>query len=110
MDHQNYIQILKREFQHRREMNHTYSMRLFAQDLEIDYSHLSYILNGHRGLSRRKAEVVARKLTHLNFTQRQEFLLIVSSVSARSRFARNLARMGLKSRRSGLQKRFIQIE
>lgn len=110
MDRQHYIQILKKEFLQRRQTNHTYSMRTFAKDLDLNYSHLSYILNGDRGLSRKKAEVVARKLSHLNFSQRQEFLLLVSSVSARSRFARNLARMGLKNIKSGLQKRFNLIK
>lgn len=106
MDRQSYIQILKQEFQQRRGSNHTYSLRDFAKDINLNYSHLSYVLNAQRGLSRKKAELVARKLNHLNFAQRQEFLLIVSSVSARSRFARNLSRMGLKNNKSGLQKRF----
>ncbi len=106
MDRQKYIQILKQEFQHRRKLNYTYSLREFAKDINLNYSHLSYILSDLRGLSRRKAEFVASKLSHLNIQQRQEFLLKVSSVSARSRFARNLAKMGLKNNASGLQKRF----
>lgn len=105
-----YIQILKREFLHRRQSHHTYSLRQFANELNLDFSHLGYILRDQRGLSRRKAEFVARKLNHLNFAQRQEFLLLVSSASARSRFARNLARMGLKNKESGLQKRFNSIK
>lgn len=109
MDRQKYIQILKQEFQHRRGSNHVYSLRDFAKDINLNYSHLSYVLNAQRGLSRKKAEFVARKLSHLNFAQRQEFLLIVSSISARSRFARNLARMGLRNNASGLQKRFNLI-
>lgn len=109
MDRQSYIQILKQEFQYRRGSNHAYSLREFAKDINLNYSHLSYILSDQRGLSRRKAEFVARKLTHLNIKQRQEFLLKVSSASARSRFARNLARMGLKNNASGLQKRFNLI-
>lgn len=105
-----YIEILKQEFLQRRQKNYTYSMRQFAAELNLDFSHLGYILRDQRGLSRRKAEVVARKLTHLNIQQRQEFLLIVSSVSARSRFARNLAKMGLKNNKSGLQKKFNLIK
>lgn len=110
MDRQSYIQIIKREFQHRRYINHTYSMRAFAAELNLNYSHLSYVLNDQRGLSRRKAEIIATKLTHLNISQRREFLLLVSANSARSRFARNLSKMGLKNIESGLQKRFNSIK
>lgn len=109
MDRQSYIKILKQEFLSRRAADYSYSMRNFAKDLNLNHVHLSYILNDQRGLSRKKAELVARKLTHLNIQQRQEFLLTVSSVSARSRFARNLAKMGLKNNASGLQKRFNLI-
>jgi len=110
MDRQKYIEILKQELLHRRQLHYTYSLRQFAAELNLDFSHLGYILRDQRGLSRKKAEFVARKLSHLNFSQRQEFLLIVTSISARSRFARNLAKMGLKNKKSELQKRFNSMK
>ncbi|WP_409479949.1 hypothetical protein [Pseudobdellovibrio sp. HCB154] len=96
-----YIEILKAEFVHRRSKNIFYSLRNFAKDLELNPMHLSNILNNKRGLSRRKAEIVAGKLRHLNFSERRRFLLLVSATSARSRFERNLAKMGLKNQQVG---------
>lgn len=110
MEREDYIRILKQEFLVRRGKDHTYSMRDFAKDLQLTHSHLSYILNDQRGLSRRKAEVASRKLSHLNFSQRQEFLLIVSAVSSRSQFRRNMAKMGLKNKKSELEQRFNSMK
>lgn len=100
MTRSEYIKILNIEFAHRKKVDIFYSLRKFAFDLEIDFSHLGYVLRNERGLSRRKAEMVALKLTHLNYQQRKEFLLLVSACSARSRFERNLARMGLKNKKN----------
>ena len=97
MNRTKYIEILKTEFLHRRSKNIFYSLRSFAKDLELDPMHLSNILNNKRGLSRRKAEFIARRLLHLKFVERRRFLLLVSATSARSCFERNLAKMGLKN-------------
>ena len=101
-----YTEILKEEFIQRRTKDIFYSLRSFAKDLELNPIHLSNILANKRGLSRRRAEVVSRQLRHLNFEERRKFLLLVSAASARSSFARNLAKMGLKNAQSGLQHRF----
>lgn len=91
-----YIEFLKNEFSYRRAKDTFYSLRNFAIDLELEPGHLSRILRNQRGLSRKKAELIARKLTHLNYSERKRFLRLVSATSGRSKFERNLAKMGLK--------------
>lgn len=98
-----YIEILKEEFVQRRLKNTFYSLRSFAKDLELDPMHLSNILSNKRGLSRRKAEFVSRNLFHLRYSERRRFLLLVSAASGRSRFERNLAKMGLKNQQALLK-------
>lgn len=97
MDRSKYIKILQKEFSTRREANIYYSLRQFALDLEVDFSHLGYVLRNERGFSRRKAELISRKLTHLNFSERKSFIRLVSAASGKSRFEKNLAKMGLKN-------------
>ncbi len=97
MNRSEYIKILHREFLTRKTKDIHYSLRQFALDLEVDFSHLGYVLRNERGFSRRKAELISKKLTHLNFTERKKFVRLVSATSARSKFERNLAKMGLKN-------------
>lgn len=97
MDRSEYIKILHKEFLTRKEQDIYYSLRQFARDLEVDFSHLGYVLRNERGFSRRKAELISRKLTHLNYPDRKNFIRLVSAASARSRFEKNLAKMGLKN-------------
>ncbi len=108
MDRLLYINILKEEFHLRRKTNSFYSLRSFAADLKLDPIHLSRIFRNKKGLSRKKAETISRKL-RLTYEERCRFNLLVSASSARSKLARNLARMGLKNNASGLQKRFNLI-
>jgi len=93
-----YISVLKKEFQNRKKENKFYSLRAFAKLLQLDPIHLSRIFKNQKGLSRNKAEIASRKLSHLDFSQRQEFILTVTSISAHSQLARNLAKMGLRNR------------
>ncbi len=58
--------------------------------------HLSYVLRGQRGLSRKKAEVIS-KVLRLSYGDRKKFLQIVSALSARSIRERNLAQLGLRN-------------
>lgn len=95
-DRLKYISILQNEFKLRRQTNLFYSLRDFATDLMLDPIHLSRILRNKKGLSRKKAEVIARKL-NLPFSERKKFLMLVSAASARSEFERNLAKYGLKN-------------
>ena len=97
MDRSQYIKILQQEFLKRKEQDIYYSLRQFALDLEVDFSHLGYVLRNERGFSRKKAEVISRKLTHLNYRDRKKFVRLVSAASGRSRFEKKLAKMGLKN-------------
>ena len=64
-----YIKILTEKFKQRRALNLYYSLRNFARDLNLDHKHLSRILKNQKGLSRKKAEIISRKL-NLPFNER----------------------------------------
>lgn len=68
MNRSAYIEILKTEFSYRRTKNIFYSLRDFAKDLELNSMHLSNIMNNKRGLSRQKAEDIARKF-HIGYAE-----------------------------------------
>lgn len=91
-----YVSLLKKYFELRKKRNSRYSLRKYAKDLELTPMHLSYILRGQRGLSREKAEVIARVL-RLSYKDRKTFLQIVSALSARAFRERNLAQLGLRN-------------
>lgn len=99
-----FIIVLKNEFYYRRTKDINYSLRRFASDLGLNPMHLCNILRNNRGLSRKKAELISLKL-NISHDERRRFHLLVSAASARSKLARNLARMGLKNKTSGLQQR-----
>lgn len=92
----NYISILKTAFELRQKRNPRYSLRKYAKDLQLTPMHLSYILRGQRGLSRKKAESIAQFL-RLSYSDRITFLRIVSALSARAFKERNLAQLGLRN-------------
>lgn len=91
-----FVKILLEELSFRKQMNFHYSIRQYARDLDLNPMHLSNILRGNRGLSKRKAEVVARTL-HKNYKERIRFLRLVTASCARSKLARNMAKLGLKN-------------
>lgn len=90
-----YVSLLEKYFELRKRRNPRYSLRKYAKDLELTPMHLSYILRGQRGLSRKKAEVIA-KVLRLSYADRKKFLQIVSALSARAYRERNLAQLGLR--------------
>lgn len=96
MNRATYVEILKNEFIKRRSKNVFYSLRNFAKDIDLDPMHLSNILHNKRGLSRAKAEDIAPKL-QIGYAERRKFILLVTAVSSRSKFKKNLARMGLRN-------------
>lgn len=91
-----YVVILKRGYELRKARNPRYSHRKYAKDLELTPMHLSYILRGQRGLSRKKAEVIS-KVLRLSYADRKKFIWIVSALSARAFRERNLAQLGLRN-------------
>lgn len=90
-----YVSLLEKYFELRKRRNPRYSLRKYAKDLELTPMHLSHILRGQRGLSRKKAEVIA-KVLRLSYADRKKFLQIVSALSARAYRERNLAQLGLR--------------
>lgn len=91
-----YISLLKQYFELRKKRNPRYSLRRYAKDLELTPMHLSYILRGQRGLSRKKAEAIT-KVLRLSHSDRKKFLQLVSALSARAFRERNLAQLGLRN-------------
>lgn len=91
-----YLQVLEKYFELRKKRNPRYSRRKYAQDLGLTAMHLNYIMRGKRGLSREKAESVASVLK-LSSRDRKIFLQVVSALSGRSVFERNLAQLALRT-------------
>lgn len=90
------IEVLLNEFKFRRNSVLHYSIRSFARDMGMNHVHLNQVLLNQRGLSRKKAEIIAREF-NLNYAGRLQFYRLVSASCARSVLARNLAFMGLKN-------------
>ena len=63
--YQSYQDILKAELEKRQRANARYSLRAFARDLGVSPSNLSEILQRKAGLSRIKAQEIAKKLNLL---------------------------------------------
>ena len=79
-----YADILKTELQLRQRANPSYSLRSFASKLEMSPSRLSEILNKKKGLSVTASKDICKKLK-LNDKEKNYFLLLVASRSARSK-------------------------
>ena len=95
----NYREILKREFLHRRSKQTNYSLRKYADDLGLKPNHLSYILRDKRGLSKSKSIRVCGGLK-LPHNRARKFLFLVSAESGRSLAEKNLAKQWLKHNKS----------
>jgi uncharacterized protein (TIGR02147 family) len=88
MQYTSYHDLLNDEFQKRKNMNASYSLRAFARDLSLPAPRLSQILNKKQGLSVDTAEVVAKKLK-LNDNKAKWFCHSVGALHARSVKERN---------------------
>lgn len=71
--------------------NPHYSLRAFARDLAISPASVSLIINRKKGLSRKKAAEVSRRLS-LDTQEQELFQALVSLESARDEVDRNIAR------------------
>lgn len=58
-----HIEVLKQTLDDRQQRNKQYSLRAFAQDLDLDHSYLSKVLNKKKFLSLSHAKVVADRLS-----------------------------------------------
>ena len=76
MPAQSFRDILNEEFQRRVGVNHRYSLRAFARDVDVSPAFLSQIIGGKRRLSEDRAEQIADKLS-LNRKRRESFLKFV---------------------------------
>ncbi len=92
---ENYRNRLKDEFNERCHRNRRYSLRAFARDIDLLPSRLSDIFQGKQGLS---AEMAQKICTHLNWSEKEKRLFIVSveSQHARSQIRRTAALAELK--------------
>jgi uncharacterized protein (TIGR02147 family) len=85
-----YRDILLIELNKRKANRPLYSLRSFAKKLQIPAPALSEILNGKRGLSRSRAETIAKSL-EMNLLEKEYFVALVESTHARSKKLRDLA-------------------
>ncbi len=80
---QNYREILQSEFEERRSLNPSFSLRAFAKKLALPSSTFSDVINGKQGLSRARANQIAQKLD-LSKIEKAYFLNLVEKESSRS--------------------------
>ena len=90
-----YREILKNEFEKRQSHNSAYSMRAFANFLEIAPSRLSEVFKRKQGLSSQKAKKIAQKL-NLNNMETDFFCTLVESEHSRSKIGKEAAKEKLK--------------
>jgi len=73
------IELLKNEFQLRRNRNPQYSLRAFAKSLKIHSSTLSVILSGKRKISPKQADKILRELNVDQIQKKQILLSIINT-------------------------------
>jgi uncharacterized protein (TIGR02147 family) len=99
MDHSivksDFRSILRHELENRAQHNPNYSLRAFARDLKLSPSRLSEIFSGKQGLSPNAAQKIADCLGYSG-EERERFCNLVTSVHARSRKDREVAKVRLK--------------
>ena len=82
MNYNTYHDLLNEEFEKRKDLNSSYSLRAFARDLGISAPRLSQVLNQKHGLSLDAATKIAEKLK-LDSESKQWFCDSVGSIHAR---------------------------
>lgn len=90
-----YRELLKRELETRCARNSGYSLRAFARDLGISAASLSLVMGGKQGLSRPRAEKIAKRLG-MESRERDFFADLVESQHARSARQRSFASVRLR--------------
>lgn len=86
----NVRQVLKQEFEKRREKNTRYSLRSFARDLSLTSSQLSKVFNGLAGLSQESAAKIAKTLQYNN-EETSHFINLVNREYSRSKLGKHSA-------------------
>jgi uncharacterized protein (TIGR02147 family) len=88
MNHGTYHDLLREEFDRRRQVNSAYSLRAFARDLGISAPRLSQVLSRKQGLSIEAARALSKKL-RISESERDWFCDSVGALHARSRSQRS---------------------
>ena len=83
MQYTHYQDLLIEEFEKRKEINSSYSLRAYARDLDLSAPRLSQILNKKQGLSVNAAEAIAQKLK-LTEGKKKWFCYSAGALHARS--------------------------
>lgn len=86
----NYREILKNEFEKRKQRNPLYSLRAFARLIDLSSPRLSDILNKKKGLSKEKALQIAKRLDLVG-KESEYFVLLVESEHQRKKKLREEA-------------------
>lgn len=94
-DQDDYREILKLELIKRQKNNPRYSLRAFGRDIELAPSKLSEIMSGKQGMSQASGKTVAEKL-RFNGEETEYFLLLIEYKHARSKAAKDLAKIKLR--------------
>jgi AraC-like DNA-binding protein len=90
-----YREIIRAQFQQRRERDPFYSLRTFSKDLNLTVQHVSRIFKGQKGLSKLKAFEVGRRLG-LPHKESRLFQALVASQSGRGLLERAIGHMYLR--------------
>ena len=91
----NYREILKSSLEERCLINPKYSLRAFANDLEVPVSNLSGVIKGNKGLSRGTAVKISTRLG-FNKSEAARFVNLVMASDGRSKKIRQNAEKSLK--------------
>jgi uncharacterized protein (TIGR02147 family) len=91
LSQETYQAILTAKYNDRLERNAQYSLRSFAQKLKMPPSALSEVLSGKRGISRNRAENIAKTLG-MTPLETVYFVSLVESCHARSKGVREISR------------------
>ena len=83
MNYSTYHELINEEFEKRKALNASYSLRAFARDLGLSPATLSQVFNKKNGLSLEAAELISQKL-RLSEPQKNWFLNSVGSLHCRN--------------------------
>lgn len=96
-----YRELLKFEYSVRHKRTSSYSMKTFAEDLNLSPSRLSEILSGQQGLSPSRAQEVGKRIGYTE-EKVEWFCKLVQAQSARSQIERETATEELKKIPDGI--------
>jgi uncharacterized protein (TIGR02147 family) len=102
-------EILNEILSERKASNASYSLRAFARDLDLSATQLSNVINGHRGLSPKKAVIVAEKLS-LDDRQKEWFYESLRAKFSPSKTQRLKAQSKVNELQSEPKAKFLDLD